>query len=674
MVDTQRYAPLIRHRNLKIERPAQGIWQVCLARSRPTYKDVYYSDHIGGKGKWFISTCVAAVIGALIITFVIIGSLDSQINLNSVLDQISQSQNSTQRPIQKNKLPNGLNWVMPKSDKLKVASGALSARYTIHEQVNVQRDNRPFIKIRSYARIVTRLAPASQSSAISIPRFNPLNLYATEADDGKNVSIKSDAHKFGKIIIHVVNFLPENFDYQEAMELDTNDIKTIVQRTQMIPEQITETSLYKAGELPSDLTPNYLSNESFNLLPLDQIGSNITVLNRNLAPDVVDDEEMPTGEFRVIRVGKGDTVIRILQRMGAPSWLAGNMINAANTIVEMNRISPGQEIHIHMVESVTEPGLLEPAGFSLFGLAHNHLVTVKRDDAGEFRANAKIDPETLVQSIKSGANHGNLNTLYSAIYDAGLTQNLDPLFIRKILRIHAYTVDFRRRLRNGDQIELFFELLKQPDGTVTPGELFYTAITTGGEISQFWRYRSRDGIVDYYDERGENSRKFLMRKPVRGPSIRLTSGFGFRMHPILQQRRMHTGVDWAGPRGTPILAAGDGLVEEARRRGAYGNYIRIKHANGYDTTYSHMHKFGPKILKGVKVKQGQIIGYIGSTGLSSGPHLHYEIMVNKRFVNPLKIKAQRARSLVNIDLLDFQRERGRMISLLKRPPVKTNID
>ncbi|NQX80339.1 MAG: M23 family metallopeptidase, partial [Hyphomicrobiaceae bacterium] len=133
-------------------------------------------------------------------------------------------------------------------------------------------------------------------------------------------------------------------------------------------------------------------------------------------------------------------------------------------------------------------------------------------------------------------------------------------------------------------------------------------------------------------------------------------------------------VDWAGPRGTPILAAGNGIIEEARRRGAYGNYIRIEHANGYDTTYSHMHKFGQGMRKGVKVKQGQIIGYIGSTGLSSGPHLHYEVLVNKRFVDPLKIKVPRARRLLKEDLADYQRERIRIIALLKRPPTKTNIN
>ena len=242
----------------------------------------------------------------------------------------------------------------------------------------------------------------------------------------------------------------------------------------------------------------------------------------------------------------------------------------------------------------------------------------------------------------------------------------------KILRIHAYETDFRRTILQGDQVEWFFEMRRQTDGPPKLGELLYTAITTGGEKNSFWRYRTRDGAVEYYDERGHNSKKFLMRKPVRSSTVRLTSGFGFRRHPILKQRRMHTGVDWAGPSGTPILAAGKGVVEVAKRRGAYGNYVRIKHANGYQTAYAHMRRFGPGIRPGVKVKQGQVIGYIGSTGLSSGPHLHYEVLVNKRHVNPLKMKVPRERLLKGVELAEYKRERQRIDELMKRQPVETN--
>ncbi len=672
LVDKRRYAPTGRYRTPYTEQSARGLSQVYSGRGRRTYNDVYDRDHSGGKGRWLISTCVAAAVSTVIIAIVIVGSLDSQPSFNSVIDHISDAQRPDETAVQQRNFLGGLNWAMPKSGKLQIASGALSARYTIHEQVNVQRNNRPFIEIRSYMRIVARLAPATSRNAERIPRFNPLTLYATKADDTDGNSNKNENNELGKVDIRVVNLLPGIYPNQETVQLNTSDVTAIVQRAQIASDLRQEASLDQTGRLPAGLTPAYLSSDGFGPSPLDQIDPNVTILRRKITEDVEDDEDTQPGEVRVVRVGKGDTVTRILQRMRAPTWLAGNMINAANTVMAMNRISPGQEIHVRMVESVTQPGLLEPAGFTVFGPGHDHLVTVKRDAGGEFKASAKIDRDTLLQSLKSGANPGNLNSLYSAIYDAGLMQKLDDALILKILRTHAYSIDYRRRLRNGDQVELFFEFRKQEDGSTELGELFYTSIMTGGEASQFWRFRSRDGIVDYYDERGHNSKKFLMRKPVRGSAIRLTSGFGFRNHPVLQQRRMHTGVDWAGPRGTPILAAGKGIIEEARRRGTYGNYVRIKHANGYDTTYSHMHKFGPGIRKGVKVKQGQIIGYIGSTGLSSGPHLHYEVLVNKRFVDPLKIKVPRERRLSGEDLAAFQRERSRITDLLKRPPVETD--
>ncbi|MGE0856892.1 MAG: M23 family metallopeptidase, partial [Hyphomicrobiaceae bacterium] len=184
-------------------------------------------------------------------------------------------------------------------------------------------------------------------------------------------------------------------------------------------------------------------------------------------------------------------------------------------------------------------------------------------------------------------------------------------------------------------------------------------------------FRSPDGIVDYYDDEGNNSKRFLMRRPVRGGDVRLTSGFGFRFHPLLNERKMHTGVDWSAPSGTPILAAGNGMIEQAGRKGQYGNYVRIRHANGYQTAYAHMSRIGAGVQEGIKVRQGQVIGYVGSTGLSSGPHLHFEVLVNSQFVNPMSIQVPRERQLDGKQLIEFQKERARIDDLMRRAPVMT---
>jgi murein DD-endopeptidase MepM/ murein hydrolase activator NlpD len=226
-------------------------------------------------------------------------------------------------------------------------------------------------------------------------------------------------------------------------------------------------------------------------------------------------------------------------------------------------------------------------------------------------------------------------------------------------------------LSSGDAVEFFFDMKDEANPDAAPGELLYTAITSGGDTYRFYRYRTPDGVVDYYDERGSNSRKFLMRRPVRGENVRLTSGFGLRFHPLLNEKRMHTGVDWATTTGTPVIAAGSGVIEEAGRKGQYGNYVRVRHPNGYQTAYGHMLRLKKGIAPGVKVRQGEIIGYVGSTGLASGPHLHYEVLINNRFVDPLKIQVPHERELSGRLLAEFQKERQRIDDLRHLAPVLT---
>jgi murein DD-endopeptidase MepM/ murein hydrolase activator NlpD len=259
-------------------------------------------------------------------------------------------------------------------------------------------------------------------------------------------------------------------------------------------------------------------------------------------------------------------------------------------------------------------------------------------------------------------------TLYESFYHAALKQKIPADTILKLLRVHSYDVDFKKRVKAGDNFELFFDG-SHKEGEV--GELLYTSVTIDGEVHKFYRFRTPDDVVDYYDEQGNSAKKFLMRNPVKGG--RYTSGFGNRRHPIAKRVRMHTGVDWAAPAGTPIVAAGDGTVERVGRHGGYGNYVRIRHANGFSTAYGHMRRFADGVEPGVTVKQGQIIGYVGSTGFSTGPHLHFEVMVNSDFVNPMTIQVPRGLQLTGRQLAEFKRERRRIEMLMQMDPVTTRV-
>jgi murein DD-endopeptidase MepM/ murein hydrolase activator NlpD len=298
-------------------------------------------------------------------------------------------------------------------------------------------------------------------------------------------------------------------------------------------------------------------------------------------------------------------------------------------------------------------------------------VTVTRNAAGEFVASAVPFDANIARAALGDSDQAQSASLYASIYHAALMHGIPTETILQFLRVHAYETDFRRRTRNGDSIDLFFDLKEEAGAESTPGELLYTSIVSGGEVQRFWRFRTPDGVVDYFDESGNNAKKFLMRRPVRGESVRLTSGFGMRLHPVLTVPRMHTGVDWSAPIGTPIFAAGNGVIEESDRKGQYGNYVRVRHANGYQTAYGHLSRFGPNIRDGAKVRQGQVIGFVGCTGLCSGPHLHYEVLVNSRFVDPLQIQVPRERQLTGKQLMDFQKERARIDELMRRTPVLT---
>lgn len=671
MIDRSRHATTGRFRAPRLREQSRGLPQVYGGRARRSIRDIYEVDHAHGGGnrfRWLISTCLAGTVGTIAIGVVLYGSLARVDSNASVLDQLSNVQQPAPTPLRLSVVSDGLNWVIPKSNRLYIASGALTARYTIHEQVRVRRNNRPFIQIRPYMRISMRLVPSSPNNRDIIPAFNPLKLYEASAladsDDENKTAGSQQGHVKARVVELVGGILPGN----DGQELDTAEVSALVREVRGTLEAVApQPALDRVGVIPNNLTPSYIASSS-DPSNANSIAEATTVIRRTINKSELGETKIDRSEVRVVRIGEPVALVGIMRRMGATSWQSRAMVEAASSVVPSKMLSGGHEIRVRLVPHADK---MEPEAFAIFGPLNQHLVTVKRGEDGDFVAEKEFDPRILMTSSTFDSADASDASLYASVYDAALMQKLPPDEIMKILRIHAYEIDFRTRVRDGDQLELVYELKQNADGKNQLGELLYTAITTGGEKHSFWRFRSRDGAVEYYDLAGENSKKFLMRRPVRGSNVRLTSGFGFRRHPLLGTRRMHTGADWAAPTGTPILAAGRGVVEIAKRKGGNGNYVRIKHANGYKTAYSHLHRYGRGIRPGVKVRQGQIIGYVGSTGLSSGPHLHYEILVNNRFVNPLKIRVPRARKLTGRENGTFQRERKRIEALLRRSPVKT---
>jgi murein DD-endopeptidase MepM/ murein hydrolase activator NlpD len=262
--------------------------------------------------------------------------------------------------------------------------------------------------------------------------------------------------------------------------------------------------------------------------------------------------------------------------------------------------------------------------------------------------------------------------LYQSIYETALRDKVPQNVIEDMIRIYSYDVDFQRKVQPGDSFDVFYAGEDEGVTSSEKNDVLFASLTVGGETKKYYRYQSPDdGVVDYYDETGKSAKKFLVRKPINNAIMR--SGFGGRRHPILGYVKMHTGVDWATAYGTPIFASGNGVIEKAGPEGGYGKYIRIKHSNGYETAYGHMSAFAKGMEAGKKVRQGQVIGFVGSTGMSTGPHCHFEVLVNNNFVNPMTIAVPRGLQLQGRELAEFQRERNRIDGLMQMDPVTSRV-
>ncbi|HYE49076.1 MAG TPA: M23 family metallopeptidase, partial [Azospirillaceae bacterium] len=244
-------------------------------------------------------------------------------------------------------------------------------------------------------------------------------------------------------------------------------------------------------------------------------------------------------------------------------------------------------------------------------------------------------------------------TISSSLFEAGSDAGVPYPVLAALMRTYSHDVDFQRELQPGDEFEILYERFVTEDGEFArDGEIHYASLKLSGKRLPLYRHEDADGSVDYFNAKGESIRKALLKTPVDG--FRLSSGFGMRRHPVLGYSKMHKGADFAAPAGTPIYAAGNGVVEEAGPKGSYGNYVRIRHNGEISTAYAHMSRFGKSIRRGVRVSQGDVIGYVGSTGRSTGAHLHYEVLKGSKQVNPVSVTMPAGRTLAGRDLKEFQ--------------------
>ena len=254
----------------------------------------------------------------------------------------------------------------------------------------------------------------------------------------------------------------------------------------------------------------------------------------------------------------------------------------------------------------------------------------------------------------------------SSLFRAAQKDNIEAEVIVEFARIFGFEIDFQRDIRKNDIFQIVYNKYVDDDGELQKnGKIIYAYMKNKGREIELYRFVDQKGIAGYYQTNGKSIEKALMKTPING--ARLSSTFGMRKHPILGYNKMHRGTDFAAPKGTPIMASGSGTVEVVKWWGAYGKYIRIKHNTKYKTAYAHLNSYARGIRPGAKVRQGQIIGYVGSTGRSTGPHLHYEVLVNGKRKNSQRLKLPSGRTLRGSDREKFE------ISRIKIDVMRSNL-
>jgi murein DD-endopeptidase MepM/ murein hydrolase activator NlpD len=549
-----------------------------------------------------------------------------------------------------------------KSDRLPPVAETNSARHVIRVTTMTKIGEREVPRVRPFVKISSNLALAATELSAKIPPFNPQRLLANMGDDETPAAEEGAGASPNAEVSFVTRDLLSAMPRLKLAALVQFDdvlskVRDAANYTGSVPPKFALASInpgrlaYASPDAPVDPYAGFEAR----IVP-----ENITMLAKT-APQATGGN---TWNERSLVMKKGETLSAILRDLGATPEEIKAIAAVLGPRGRDGNLKEGQKIRV-LLSPVRGTQRLQPVRVTLVGETAIEAV-VALSDLGKYVAVDVQSAETQVaEADDEEEDDGTGMRLYQSIYETALRNQVPNSVIEELVRVYSYDVDFQRKARAGDSFEVLYT--GDEEGNDGKADVMFAALTVGGEARKFYRYiTTDDGIADYYDEAGKSAKKFLVRKPV--PTAIMRSGFGSRRDPIYGYTKMHTGLDWAAPMGTPIYAAGNGAIEIAGWESGYGKYIRIKHTNGYETAYGHMTAFARGMESGARVRQGQVIGYVGSTGHSTGAHVHYEILVNGRFVDPMRIKLPRGRVLEGPVLAGFEKERDRLDGMMAQAP------
>jgi murein DD-endopeptidase MepM/ murein hydrolase activator NlpD len=556
--------------------------------------------------------------------------------------------------------------VARKADRLNMTENTVSARQSFKAPMTIRNGEREAIKVRQFVRVATNLSLSSGTYAADIPPFNPLRLFAEETE-GRVEPAPEVADADVSVLRRDLALVAVE---ASAPSLTDNDVLAILEEERRVFNEAgrrTTVSIPAQQMLSRTLRPPEALGEALGYArvvdaPFSTIEVRVVPENVTDLPKIEQKAMPPLIEERDVVLRKGETLETALRSYGGTPEQIAAITSALSARIRVEGMTEGQRLRILIAPG---PRLGDPRQIvrviafgerGIEGIAATNdrgvFVSVTPPEDPATRQIADASEEEGEEDARGGVR------LYESLYETALKNDLPRETVDELVRIFGYDVDFQRRVSQGDSFEVFFG---SDDENGAP-EVLYASLTVGGEQRRVYRYQGDDGTVDFFDEAGRSLKKFLIRKPIADGILR--SGFGSRYHPILGYSRPHTGVDWAHRVGTPIIAAGNGTVIKSEWDSGYGRRVELQHTNGYVTAYSHMSSFAKGIAPGKRVQQGQVIGYVGNSGLSTGPHLHYEVIINGSFVDPLKIRLPRGRELEGRGLVEFKRQREQVDELM----------
>lgn len=543
----------------------------------------------------------------------------------------------------------------------------------IMASTSTRQGDQVIVKAKPFMTIKASMATAPRPSQ-KYPSFNALAVFS---ESGKKETITtSSGFMYGadvesEVALNVLAFPYEEVGKRFKPRQNSKDIRRQVRQFANNLDSNTA-NIAAISDFDSD---RFSSSANLNLETGDVTitAENVTILG----PANYDTYTGVWYEDRLIEVRANASITQVLAAEGLGNDEIYEIVKVLSSDLGTDVLKKGDTLQAYFQHETLSSGdkLKTLARVSVFR-GPTHLVSIARPDepaAGD-DANTEtkfvyaIEPESpqeIFEEVKEQPiiAASKLPSIYDGIYRTALNEGLTPEMAGSLIKIMAFDVDFRSRVSPTDTLELFMSLENGKEVPTEQSEILYASVKLGKVTRKYYRFGdTKSGIVDYYDETGKSSKKFLLRKPV--PNGKFRSPYGMRRHPISRRLKLHGGVDWSAPRGTPIIAAGNGVVTKAGWGSGYGKQTTIRHANGYETSYSHQTAYAKGIKAGARVRQGQVIGFVGSTGYSTGPHLHYEVKVNKNRVDPMRIRLPKGKVLKDAELETFLAEKTRIDQLV----------